>query len=57
VHSHALLRLITRGPRIKAGVVFVPCTLCRVPLDAATMVLNERLCAACALASYEHSWN
>jgi hypothetical protein len=57
VNGDALRELVTRGRRIKAGHVFVPCRLCGVPVDTATMPLNEQFCAACALASYAHSWN
>jgi hypothetical protein len=57
VHGNALRELVILGRRLKAGLVFVPCTLCGVPVDTATMPLNEQFCAACALASYAHSWN
>jgi hypothetical protein len=57
VNGDALRELVTSGRRIKAGHLFVPCTLCRVPVDTAAMPLNGQFCASCALASYGHSWN
>jgi hypothetical protein len=57
VNGDALRELVTCGRRIKAGHLFVPCTLCWVPVDTAAMPLNGQFCASCALASYGHSWN
>jgi hypothetical protein len=57
VNGDALRELITCGRRIKPGYVFVPCTLCLVPVDSAGMPLNGQFCASCALASYGHSSN
>ena len=57
VNGDALRELITCGRGIKAGHLFIPCTLCRAPVDAAAMPLNGQFCASCALASYGHSSN
>jgi hypothetical protein len=48
---------VVPGRRIPIGVAFVPCRLCRAPIDLAYSRTRNHTCVECALASYEHSWN
>ncbi|HEV8459875.1 MAG TPA: hypothetical protein VGQ38_04125 [Gaiellaceae bacterium] len=50
-------RHFVAGRQIAARVAFVPCRLCRAPIDLATSQTLAHVCAACALASYVHRWN
>jgi hypothetical protein len=57
VRTEALRRLIVAGPLIKPGQAFVPCSVCKSPIDLAATPLDERICASCALTLMGHSSN
>jgi hypothetical protein len=57
VRAEALHQLIALAPIVKPGQAFVPCSVCKSPLDLATTALDARICARCALILLGYSEN